>query len=197
MVIGFDFDNTIVSYDVLFKNLALERELVPEDFPANKTFIRDHLRATGREPLWTSMQGEAYGPRMREAVAFPGVKHAIARLIQSGVDVRIVSHKTRFPISGPQFDLHDAALAWLEEENFWTAAIGLRREHAFFEPTKELKLARIASERCDAFIDDLPEILLAPLFPTTVRRYLFDPEGVHAPREGLRVLSSWDEFSWP
>jgi len=197
MVIGFDFDNTIVSYDLLFKKLALEHGLVPEDFPANKTLVRDHLRATGREPLWTAMQGEAYGPRMGEAVAFPGVKNAIARLIQCGVEVRIVSHKTKFPISGPQFDLHGAAHAWLEKENFWAAVVGMRREQAFFEPTKELKFARIAAECCEAFIDDLPEILLAPLFPRNVRRYLFDPEGVHAPREGLQVLSSWDEFRWP
>jgi hypothetical protein len=197
MVIGFDFDNTIVSYDLLFKRLAIERGLVLADFPANKTLIRDHLRATGREPLWTAMQGEAYGPRMSEAVAFSGVKNAIARLIQSGVDVRIVSHKTKFPIAGPQFDLHSAARAWLEKEDFWAPAFGMRPEHAFFEPTKELKLARIASERCVAFIDDLPEILLAPLFPTTVQKYLFDPEGIHPPRDELRVLSSWDEFSWP
>ena len=197
MVIGLDFDNTVVSYDVLFKNLALERELVPEDFPANKTFIRDHLRATGRELIWTAMQGEAYGPRMGEAVPFLGVKNAIARLTQSGVDVRIISHKTKFPFSGAQFDLHGAAQAWLEKENFWTAAVGMQRQHAFFEPTKELKLSRIASEGCAAFVDDLPEILLTPLFPANVRRYLFDPEEVHPPREGLQVLSSWDEFSLP
>ncbi len=197
MVIGIDFDNTIVSYDLLFKQLALEKALVPSDFPANKALIRDHLRSTGREPLWTAMQGEAYGPRMGEAVAFPGVKNAIARLIQSGVEVRIVSHKTKSPISGPQFDLHRAAQAWLDKENFWTPDVGMRQEHAFFEPTKELKLARIALEGCEAFVDDLPEILVSPLFPVAVRRYLFDPEGMHPCLEGLDVLSQWDAFRWP
>jgi hypothetical protein len=197
MAVGIDFDNTIVSYDLLFKQLALEKALVPGDFPANKTLIRDHLRSSGREPLWTAMQGEAYGSRMGEAVAFPGVKTAIARLIQSGVEVRIVSHKTRFPISGPQFDLHRAARGWLEKENFWSADVGLRPAHVFFEPTKELKIARIASEGCVAFIDDLPEILSSPLFPSNVRRYLFDPEGIHSCSEGLDVLSRWEAFRWP
>ncbi len=197
MVVGFDFDNTIVSYDLLFKKLAFEKGLISEDFPANKTLVRDHLRATGREPLWTALQGEAYGPRMADAIPFPGVKSAIARLIQGGVDVRIISHKTKFPISGPQFDLHGAAQAWLEKENFWTAAVGMLQQHAFFEPTKELKLARIGSEGCEAFVDDLPEILLASLFPNHVRRFLFDPERIQAPREGLQVLSSWDNFCWP
>ena len=197
MVIGVDFDNTIVSYDFLFKQLALEQALVPSDFPANKTLIRDHLRSSGREPLWTAMQREAYGPRMSNALPFPGVKSAIARLIQSGLEVRIISHKTRLPLAGAPFDLHSAARSWLEKEGFWTSLVGMRQEQVFFEPSKELKIARIASEGCAAFIDDLPEILASPLFPVAVRRYLFDPEGIHPCLEGLDVLSDWDGFRWP
>jgi hypothetical protein len=197
MVIGVDFDNTIVSYDLLFRRLALEEGLISNDFPANKTLIRDHLRSTGREHRWTELQGAAYGFRMLEARPFPGVKTTIARLIQSGVEVRIISHKTRLPIVGAPFDLHSAARDWLEKEGFWTSLVGLQKEQVFFEPTKECKIARIVSEGCSAFIDDLPEILVSPLFPESVRRYLFDPEGVHPFLEGLCVLSDWDAFRWP
>jgi hypothetical protein len=197
MVIGVDFDNTIVSYDLLFRQLALEESLIPNDFPANKTLIRDHLRSTGREYLWTALQGAAYGSRILEARPFPGVKNTIARLIQSGVEVRIISHKTRLPIVGLPFDLHSAARDWLEKEGFWTSLVGLQQEQVFFEPTKEDKIARIVSEGCSAFIDDLPEILVSPLFPEAVRRYLFDPERVHPFLEGLCVLSDWDAFRWP
>jgi hypothetical protein len=197
MVIGIDFDNTIVSYDLLFKQLAVERALVPLDFPANKTLIRDHLRSTDRAPVWTALQGEAYGPRMLEAVPFPGVKNAIAKLIQKGVAVRIISHKTRLPMLGLPFDLHSAARDWLEKAGFWTPVVGLQQDQVFFEPTKELKIARIVSERCSVFIDDLPEILVSPLFPVSVRRYLFDPEGMHPFLHGLTVLSNWDALRWP
>jgi hypothetical protein len=197
MVIGVDFDNTIVSYDLLFRQLAFEKALISDDFPANKSLIRDHLRLTGREHLWTALQGEAYGSRMLEALPFPGVKDTIARLILSGVEVRIISHKTRFPIVGVPFDLHGAARDWLEKEGFWTSLVGLQQEQVFFEPTKECKIARIVSEGCEAFIDDLPEILLSPLFPVAVQRYLFDPEAMHPFLEGLCILSDWDAFRWP
>src|SRR5262245_43078397 len=45
MLIGVDFDNTIVSYDALFHRIATERDLIPADLPVNKTAVRDHLRA--------------------------------------------------------------------------------------------------------------------------------------------------------
>lgn len=194
MLIGIDFDNTIVSYDRLFKTLAVEQGVIPADFQANKTLIRDHLRATGREPLWTAMQGEAYGPKMDGASAFPFVKSTIARLIQSGNAVRIISHKTLHPIVGPKFDLHAAARGWLEKEGFWSSEIGMNPTDTFFEPTKEAKWARIASEKCDVFIDDLPEILTSPAFPIGVKRFLFDPEQLHPPVSELTVVSSWENF---
>ena len=49
MLVGVDFDNTIVCYDGLFHKLALERGLIPEDFPASKGEVRDFLRNTDRE----------------------------------------------------------------------------------------------------------------------------------------------------
>ena len=47
MLVGVDFDNTIVSYDALFWNVALEKKLIPESVPPVKNAVRDHLRAAG------------------------------------------------------------------------------------------------------------------------------------------------------
>ena len=47
--IGIDFDNTIVCYDDVFHEVAREQGLIPNDLPANKGAVRDHLRAIGRE----------------------------------------------------------------------------------------------------------------------------------------------------
>lgn len=194
MLIGIDFDNTLVSYERLFHRLAWEQGLIEEGFPANKVRIRDHLRATGREPLWTAMQGMAYGPRISEAEPFPGARQALARMHRAGHAVRIISHKTRTPLAGPPHDLHACARQWLKTHGFWHPETGLRPEDVFFEQTKQAKWARIASAHCAVFIDDLPEILQAPDFPAGVRRILFDPEGVYPPSEGLESMRSWESL---
>jgi len=69
--IGIDFDNTIVCYDTLFRQVALEQGLIPADLPENKGAVRDYLRTAGMEDRWTAMQGDVYGKRMNEACAFP------------------------------------------------------------------------------------------------------------------------------
>ena len=75
LLIGVDFDNTIVCYDTLFHKIALEQNLIPADLPQTKTHVRDFLRQEGKEDLWTEMQGYVYGKRMIEdAPPFEGVK---------------------------------------------------------------------------------------------------------------------------
>ena len=93
MLIGIDFDNTLVSYDALFFRIAREQNLVTPDFPQNKVLIRDHLRACGRESEWTAMQGLAYGPRMAEAEPFRGARAALENL--SSADRNGISTKPR------------------------------------------------------------------------------------------------------
>jgi hypothetical protein len=68
-------------------------------------------------------------------------------------------------------------------------------ERIFFEETKEAKLRRIAGTGRTCFIDDLPEILLAPDFPDTAARILFDPERRNRdvlPR--VTSIATWDEI---
>lgn len=188
MLIGVDFDNTIVSYDALIHRLAAERGLIPPGLPANKTAVRDHLRSTRREHTWTAMQGEIYGTRLAEAEAFPGVLDFFACCRERGVRVAIVSHKTRHPYAGEQHDLHAAARAWLR-------AHGLLGEHVYLEVTKADKLRRIAQLGCTHFIDDLPELLTEPGFPTSTHRILFDPHHVHASVPGGTVVRRWQDMA--
>ncbi|HVA34007.1 MAG TPA: hypothetical protein VNG31_07640 [Candidatus Baltobacteraceae bacterium] len=176
MRIGIDFDNTIVCYDEAFHRAAVERQLIPASTPVRKQAVRDLLRAIGREADWTELQGWMYGSGMAEATPFPGALEFLARCIRDGIDVRIISHKTRTPYLGAERDLHASAYAWLEAHGVFER-IGLPRSHVFFELTKEEKLARIAEERRTVFIDDLPELLCEPAFPPGVRPLLFDPYG--------------------
>src|SRR5687768_16860309 len=73
MRLGIDLDNTIISYNSLFAQLAVESGLVPPDVATNKQSIRDYLRRQGQEDRWTELQGIAYGSRIEEALPFPGI----------------------------------------------------------------------------------------------------------------------------
>jgi hypothetical protein len=193
MLLGVDFDNTIVRYDRLFHHVAVERGLIPRDVPASKGDVRDYLRGIGGENDWIELQGIVYGVRMHEADPFPGVIEFFQRCIRDGVAVCIVSHKTRKPFQGPDCDLHEAAQRWLREHGFYDpAVVGLAPEQVWFELTKAEKLARIAAAGCTHFIDDLPELLGEASFPAGVERLLFDPNDLHpsAPYERVR---SWDD----
>src|ERR1700759_3489167 len=158
MRIGIDFDNTIVSYDKLFHKVALEQRVIPTDTAVNKVAVRNHLRKIGKEDVWTEMQGYVYGTRMDEASVYDGVIDFIRRAKSVGHQLFIVSHKTRYPFLGPQYDLHAAAKVWVEHHLLWQREALLPTENIFFELTKQDKLARIAECGCQAFIDDLPEI---------------------------------------
>lgn len=188
MRIGIDFDNTIVCYDQLFHRVAKERGLIGDDVPVSKEAVRNYLRATGREDDWTEMQGYVYGARMGEAQAFAGVAEFFTLAHARGLTLSIISHKTRHPYKGPPYDLHSAARGWLSNQPWYGPHI-----HTFFELTKEDKLKRIASQRCDYFIDDLPEFLAEPAFPVTTQRLLFSPADTF--NSAFKRMHSWFDIT--
>lgn len=186
MRIGVDFDNTLVSYDDIFHRVALEQAAIPASVPRSKLAVRDFLRREGREAVWTEMQGTVYGARMDEVQAYPGALEFLKWARESGIDVCIISHKTRHPFIGPKHDLHAAAQRWVDRH--------VGKIDAFFELTKEQKLERIRACRCEHYIDDLPEILLASGFPGGVQRVLFDPDGHHSAVKEVMCMRSWPEI---
>lgn len=193
--LGVDMDNTIVCYDGLFHRLALDKGLIPADLPIDKNSVRNHLRAIGREEEWTLMQGQGYGPGIVGASAYPGVLDFFRDCRKTGVDVFIVSHKTRHPYLGPQYDLHDAARLWLRTSGITDPAnIGLPDDAVFLETSKQDKIQRIARLGCTHFIDDLPELLSDPSFPTSIRTILFDPQQLHGPDNRLSRLHHWRDI---
>jgi transketolase len=176
MIIGIDFDNTVVCYDQVFRKVAFERGAIPESTPASKNAVRDYLRRVGREDLWTELQGYVYGARMEEACPFPGVFDFFDSCRVKGHSVFIISHRTRYPYLGEKYDLHKAARDWIATNGFHDPhQIALPRDNVFFETTKQDKLVRIIEKACTHFVDDLPEFLEDPGFPNTVQRILFDP----------------------
>lgn len=195
MRLGIDFDNTIACYSTVFQRLAAERGLVPADPALSKNQVRDLLRRQGREDDWTELQGYVYGPGMAQVETFPDVAPCLRLLLEAGVEVNIISHKTRTPYRGPKWDLRQAAQDWLEQQGFFDPSkIGLARANVFFELTLAEKLQRIAQQACTHFLDDLPELLAEPGFPAGVHRLLFDPEEAHG-AEPFERIRSWPELA--
>jgi deoxypyrimidine-specific 5' nucleotidase type C protein (NT5C) len=192
--IGIDFDNTLVRYDAIFALAARERGLVSGALPATKLQVRDMLRRAGREAAWTELQGHVYGVRMEEAEAFPEAIEVLRELRDRGHEIFIVSHRTRHPALGPAYDLHQAARDWMARHLHGGDA-AVDAAHIYLETTREDKILRIRDLRCDVFVDDLPEVLVAAGFPPTTRRILFDPDGRHVPPDGVERARSWAEVS--
>jgi hypothetical protein len=194
MRLGIDFDNTIACYDTVFHRLAAAKGWLPPEPILSKGRVRDCLRQQGQEDDWTALQGHVYGPGMAEVTTFPGVADCLRGLIEAGIEIFIISHKTRVPYRGPAHDLHQAAQDWLVLQGFFEKEkIGLPREHVFFELTLAEKLKRIAQQQCTHFLDDLPEVLAEPAFPQGVQRLLFDPGDAY-PQAPFTRIHSWPEL---
>ena len=194
MHIGFDFDNTIVCYDHLFHLIARDMGLIDSNMEPNKVLIRDHLRSMDKEPIWTEIQGLVYGQRMVECDPFPGFLDALKQLSERNLNLSIVSHKTRFPYAGPQYDLHATSKAWIEKKITAQVPDAISPDQVYFEATKTEKVKKIAQIECDVYVDDLPEILLHEDFPTSTKRILFDPLGSHSPSPEYILMRDWRDF---
>jgi hypothetical protein len=174
MVIGIDFDNTIICYDEVFHRAALEKALIPSTVPVRKNDVRDYLRSQGQEQAWTELQGLVYGTRMNEATPFPGFTEFLERGTQLGLPMFIISHKTPTPAVGPAYDLHKAAMEWLRSQRFIEpAAQGLPLSHIHFGSTREEKIQWIRKTACTHFIDDLEEVFREESFPAEIVKILF------------------------
>lgn len=196
MIIGVDFDNTIVCYDDVIYQAALRKGLIPASIPATKEVVRDYLRNCGKEDVWTELQGYVYGIGIKKAPPFPGVKEFFSHCREQGICLSIISHKTLHPFRGPEYDLHKAAHEWLDLQGFFDSIqIGLSPEHVHFELTKQEKLERIVKTNCTHFIDDLLEFLSEPEFPSGVRRILFSPGQDHKAASHFLKASSWSKIS--
>lgn len=191
-MIGLDLDNTIVSYHRCLHALATVGKSLPPTVAVDKNAVRQFFRESGREGEWTELQGIAYGAGMGRADAFEGALDFVRAAVGRGKSVKIISHRTKYPIVGDQTDLHQAATEWLKAAGF-VGPGALATENVFFEISKEAKMERIRAEGCTVFLDDLPEILDAELFPAACEGWLFDPAGASADRP--RVVADWPSFS--
>lgn len=196
--VGLDLDNTIINYNAVFGPVGVELGLVPPALlGATKIEIREYfLRRPGGVNEFMRLQGQVYGRYMERAALFDGVGSFIEALKRHGARLSIISHRTRYGhFDEARIDLHVAASAWLEAHGIVGPAGALPAGAVFFETQREGKLQRIAAERCDIFVDDLPDILSNPAFPKETKPFWFAPDENEAVKSGFEPYRSWCELS--
>lgn len=174
MLIGLDFDNTIVSYKEAIVVLAKEYFDFPNDLPLTKVSLRDFLRSKGQEDAWIKFQGLLYGPGMKYAVPYKDCVSSINELKRLGHELVIISHRSKYPYSGDMYDLHEFAKDWICENLL--DQITAKDLPFFFLEKKQQKLEKIGHLSCDFFLDDLPSILQDKDFPENTMGILFSPD---------------------
>ena len=122
MKLGLDFDNTLIDYDSIFYDTALKLGFIDKDIKKSKTSVRNFLINKNQEHKFTFLQGEVYGKEIINAEKSEGMFESLLKLKNKGFHIYIVSHKTKFPIIGAKYDLHEAARKWLEKNKFFAYA---------------------------------------------------------------------------
>jgi hypothetical protein len=173
--IGIDFDNTIISYDDVFRAAAAAGGLVAAGFSGNKQAVRDAIRLLpDGELAWQRLQGQVYGKGIGGATVVAGVATFLRRCRAEGCAVMVVSHKTEYGHFDPdRVNLRKAALDWMAGQGLLGGDHGIAGADVHFESTRADKLRRIAALSLTHFIDDLEEVLSDPEFPPNVERILF------------------------
>jgi hypothetical protein len=173
--IGIDFDNTIITYDDVFRAAAKAKGLIAADFTGSKQAVRDAIRLLpDGELAWQRLQGQVYGKGIADAKMVAGVEAFLRRATAEGCAIVVVSHKTEYGhFDSDRVNLRAAALDWMAGRGLFDGDHGIARENIYFESTRAEKLKRIAALSLTHFIDDLEEVLTDPDFPPDVARILF------------------------
>ena len=114
--IGFDFDNTIIIYDDLFYKVSKKYFELPENILPDKETIKNYYQKINKEKIFTKIQGLVYGNYIKEAKPADNIVSFMNLLNASKeFNLFIISHKTKYPISGKKINLHTQANDWIEK----------------------------------------------------------------------------------
>ncbi len=168
--IGIDLDNTLIDYGAAAKIIALQEGLAGLESVSE---LRDKLKSQDNIK-WQSVQAKLYTIGLSYAKPAKGSIEFLSKARALGLETVVISHKTATsPSSFGGADLRGPALAWLQE---WLITPDLiAPDRIFFEPTLEGKVQRIRDLRPQWFIDDLPEVLCHPDFPTSTMPWHYKP----------------------
>jgi hypothetical protein len=172
--IGLDLDNTVIDYTPAYRATAARLRLPPEF--TDRESIRPLLRRSEIDDLeWQRFQALLYTDGLACAEPAAGLKDFLNLCAELYVRVFIVSHKTATtPTQFGGHDLRGPAKAWLVDRGIAPDHINLN--DVYFCSTRLEKVRTIASLGCQAFVDDLLEVLEHPDLPMSIRRIHYQSE---------------------
>lgn len=190
MIVGFDFDNTIINYQKLFKKIAYKKRLVPKNINPNKESVKKYLISKNKNEEWTALQGEVYGKYIMDAKIYTGVKEIMETLSKKKIKFYIISHKTKFPYLGKKINLHFAAKKWIHKNIMLNKNLtNFSMKEVFFESSIENKISRIKKLKCSIFVDDLVSIL--DLLPKGTVKVLFNQNQKIYREKNFFTIQKW------
>jgi len=194
--IGLDLDNTVIDYTPAYRATAARMGLPPE-FTDRKS-IRPLLRRSEVDDLeWRRFQAFLYTEGLAYAKPAAGLRDFLNLCAKLHVRVFIVSHKTTTtPVQFGGHDLRGPAKAWLVDQ-------GIAPDHTnlndiYFCSTRAEKVQKIASLDCQAFVDDLIEVLEHPDLPMDIRRFHYQLEApvFDIPEPGVQPANFTSLTTW-
>jgi hypothetical protein len=195
MRIGIDLDNTIICYDKAFLKEARKRNIVGQGWDGGKKKLQKFLEdADPSGVTWQGLQGSIYGKSIWNAEIFQGVRRFLWRCKSRGIEVHVVSHKTRFGHFDPdKTPLRDVALKFLNANKLYSDKSPSLLDSVTCASTLEEKVEHIRQESFDWFIDDLAKVFHNPRFPSSIKTILFSPNDIMHHDKAL-TCESWGEI---
>ena len=197
MKIGIDLDNTIISYDDAFLNVAKRRDLIDQDFQGGKSEVKQIIKQRKKgEKIWQKLQGQVYGKYIDQANIFPGFKRFHWRCSNQKIPVTIISHKTEYGhYDEEKISLRMSALSFLEQEGIVNKDKNIFPQDVFFTSTREEKIKTIKHNNFDWFIDDLEAVIFDNNLKDLPNKILFSKKTVEQPVD-VKFYSSWSEIEY-
>ncbi len=194
--IGLDLDNTIIDYTPAYRVIAARIGL-PREF-VDRESIRPLLRRSEVDDMkWQRFQALLYTDGLAFAQPAAGLSDFLNLCAMLNVRVFIVSHKTATtPVQFGARDLRGPAQAWLMDRGIVPDHINL--DDIYFCSTRVEKVQTIASLGCEAFVDDLIEVLEHPDLPIDIRRfhYQLDTGMFDDPTLGVQPANFASLLTW-
>ena len=99
MIVGIDLDNTLIDYKGLFYKAAIELKLINNKVYRSKDELKEILDKAN-DNSFSILQGYVYGKAIKQATPTTGCIKALNALKKHGYEIKIISHKTRWPYYG-------------------------------------------------------------------------------------------------
>jgi len=194
MKIGIDLDNTIINYEDVFPMLAEHQGITNIRYPPSKNSIKSQLlEESDGEGRWRRLQGQVYGAGVPFASLYPGIYRFLWRCKARGIEVHVLSHKTKFGHDDPErIPLRREAIRFLQENKLFSETPDSLIADVYFFDSQSDKVNAIKESCFSWFIDDLVQVLTDSRVPDCTKPILFCPQGSNA-IEYSRTARSWSE----